>query len=111
LKLLTSSIRRKLENNYKATLKGETNIMPPLKIFGGPGTWVISELEPDGDTLFGLCDLGLGCPELGYVSLRELQSLRVPPFNLPLERDLHFHPTMTLSQYAQVARNNDRIVA
>ena len=25
---------------------------------------------------FGLCDLGIGCPELGYVSLSELKSVR-----------------------------------
>ena len=27
-------------------------------------------------TAFGLCDLGLGCPELGYVSLNELRTVR-----------------------------------
>lgn len=32
----------------------------------------------DEDTAFGLCDLGVGCPELGYVSLRELEQLTGP---------------------------------
>ncbi|AWI86976.1 hypothetical protein C0214_00505 [Methylobacterium sp. DM1] len=42
-----------------------------LKLFNplGPATWLICELDADGDTLYGLCDLGFGEPELGYVSL------------------------------------------
>jgi hypothetical protein len=55
--------------------------VPVLKLFNpvGPGTWPITELAPDGDTLFGLCDLGMGCPELGSVSLRELSSVALLP--------------------------------
>ena len=34
---------------------------------------------------FGLCDLGLGEPELGYVTLHELAAAR-GPLGLPLER-------------------------
>jgi hypothetical protein len=44
---------------------------------------------------FGLCDLGLGEPELGYASLLELAAVRGPP-GPPLECDLHFAPTPTL---------------
>jgi hypothetical protein len=41
---------------------------------GGAGaTKLLTEIDPgDDDTAFGLCDLGLGCPEVGYVSLSEL---------------------------------------
>ena len=35
---------------------------------------------------FGLCDLGMGFPELGHVALSELESVHV------IERDLHFTP-------------------
>ena len=45
-----------------------------------PGTgcvWLLSEIDPeDPDIAFGLCDLGTGFPELGSVSISELQSLR-----------------------------------
>jgi hypothetical protein len=34
------------------------------------------ELNPDLDLAFGLCDVGLGDPELGYESLAELSSAR-----------------------------------
>ncbi len=57
----------------------------------------------DGNRAFGLCDLGLGCPDLGYGSLSELAEVR-GPFTLPVERDLHFIPAKTLSGYADEAR-------
>jgi integrase len=44
------------------------------------------ELDSDG-LAFGLCDLGMGEPELGYVSLTELRTVR-GKLGLPIERDL-----------------------
>jgi hypothetical protein len=40
--------------------------------------------------MFGWCDLGMGCPELGYVSLSELEEAKFPPFGLGVERDIYF---------------------
>ena len=57
----------------------------------------------------GLCDLGLGCPELGYVSLTELRSVR-GKLRLPIERDLHFEADKTISGYATEAREHGHIV-
>jgi Protein of unknown function (DUF2958) len=48
---------------------------------------------------FGLCDLGIGEPELGYVSFAELEAAKVQ-LSLPVERDLHFMATRTISAYA-----------
>ncbi len=73
-------------------------------------TWLFTELDEDGDTLFGLCDLGQGSPELGYASLSELESVKFPPFGLGIERDAWFKPTKTLSVYAEAARKAGRIV-
>ena len=55
----------------------------------GTGDWWITEGSPEGDDfiMFGLCDLGF--PELGYVSLDELQAVR-GPLGLGIERDLHW---------------------
>ena len=65
----------------------------------GAATWYIAEgsEQEGGDWLFfGYCDLGFGFPEWGYVSLAELQSLKLP-FGLGIERDIHFSPqTLTL---------------
>ena len=60
----------------------------------GAGTWYIAEgsEQEDGDWLFfGYCDLGFGSPEWGYVSLNELQSVKLP-FGLGIERDIYFSP-------------------
>jgi hypothetical protein len=61
--------------------------VPVLKLFNpaGPGTWLITELGDDGDTLFGLCDLDMGFPELGSVSLSEITSVKLP-LGLIIER-------------------------
>ena len=84
---------------------------PVVKLFtpDGNATWLLTELNPDIDLAFGLCDLGLGEPELGYGSLLELAAVR-GPLGLPLERDLHFAPTRTIAAYAELAREHRRII-
>jgi hypothetical protein len=74
--------------------------------------WLLSELDPDNlDRAFGLCDLGLGFPELGYVSIRELSTLRTRDLRLRVERDRYFRPDRLLSVYAAEARAAGRIIA
>jgi len=51
----------------------------------------------------------MGCPELGFISMREIRELR-GPLGLPVERDLHFDADKTLSAYAADAREHGRIV-
>jgi hypothetical protein len=85
---------------------------PVVKLFtpDGNATWLLTELDSNGEYLaFGLCDLGLGEPELGYVSPHELAAAR-GSLGLPLERDLYFAPTRTIAAYAQLAREHRRIV-
>lgn len=86
---------------------------PIVRLFtpDSAATWLISEVDPDDpDRLFGLCDLGLGFPELGYVSLAEISAVR-GRLGLPVERDLHFVADKPLSAYAEEARRQGRIVA
>lgn len=80
--------------------------LPVLKLFNpvGAATWIATELDDDGDTLFGLADLGFGCPELGSFSLREIASVRLP-FGLSIERDEHFEPLAPLSAWADTVRH------
>ncbi len=59
---------------------------------------------------FGLCDLGMGYPELGSVRISELESVR-GRLGLPVERDLHFVTRKTLSEYADEARERGCITA
>jgi hypothetical protein len=85
--------------------------MPVVKLFNplGAATWLATELDEDGDTLFGLADLGFGCPELGSFSLTEMASVRLP-LGLGIERDLWFEATFPISVYAAAARTAGRIV-
>lgn len=94
MKLLTKAITTKLQNNHGGK--------PVVKFFNptGAGTWFISELFEDGDTLFGLCDLGMGTPEIGTVSLSELASFR-GRFGLGIERDQWFKGEKTLLEYQE----------
>lgn len=84
---------------------------PVVKLFtpNANATWLLSELDAAG-IAFGLCDLGLGFPELGYVSLAELEAFR-GRWGLPIERDVHFAAGRPLSVYAREARLAGRIVA
>jgi len=89
MKLLTKAIEAKLRKNQADFQNGESDHVPPLKLFcpWGSATWLITEIDEDGDRMFGLCDLGMDCVELGYVSLSELKALR-GPFGLGIERDM-----------------------
>ncbi|BCH12850.1 single-stranded DNA endonuclease (plasmid) [Mesorhizobium sp. 131-3-5] len=68
----------------------------------GSATWLLTQIDADGDTLFGPCDLGLGFPELGSVSLAELASVK-GRLGLGIERDLGFKARFPLSVCAQAA--------
>lgn len=83
---------------------------PLLKLFNpiGAATWLASQLHEDGDTLFGLADLGFGCPEMGAFSLTEIASVRLP-CGLRIERDLYFTARFGLTAYADAARIAGRI--
>ena len=115
MKLITNPIRATLLKNGAASAAGRdtSDLRPVLKLFTpwGGATWLITECDTEEeDRLFGLCDLGLGFPELGYVSLAELQALR-GPVGLRVERDRHFEPTMSLVAYADAARVAGHIAA
>ena len=113
--ILTKPITKQLKanslRNQTATNPITRSTKPVVKLFGGGAcTWLLSELDDDG-IAFGLCDLGMGLPELGYVSMDELMSIRFPPFGLPIERDMHFTPKKTLVEYADEASEHGRINA
>jgi hypothetical protein len=118
MNLITNAQRQKLLDNgraQRAAIDRQDQVIdfePVVKLFSpdGNATWLITEIDnPDIDLAFGLCDLGLGHPELGYVSLHELAAAR-GPLGLPLERDLYFAPTRTIAAYAELAREHRRIV-
>ena len=117
--LLTQAIRTKMEAN--ATISENSHLMPDVhidhrpvvKLFNptGAATWLLTELHPgDPDIAFGLCDLGMGSPELGSVSITELEAIK-GPLGIGIERDKYFTAEMTISEYAEAARASGSIAA
>ncbi len=108
--LLTHDLRAALAANHRARIealqsgKSEPDPSPVVRFFNplGAGTWLATEIDGD-DILFGLADLGMGCPELGSFSLAELESVRLP-FGLGIELDLCFEGRHPLSVYAEAAQ-------
>ena len=93
--------------------KGERFDPPPvIKLFNpiGAATWLATEMAEDGDALFGLADLGFGCPEMGYFSLSELYAIRLP-YGLFIERDIAFESPHPLSVWAAWSRRSGSILS
>lgn len=107
MELVPDDLRAQLLANGARTAAGEPiDPYPVVKLFtpDAGATWLLTELDPqDPDLAFGLCDLGLGCPELGYVRLSELEAVR-GKLGLPVERDLFFQADKPLSRYASEAQ-------
>ena len=116
--LISKALTKQLLANGRAQRaamdKGDDAIdfKPVVKLFTPDAqcTWLLTELDPDDGLAFGLCDLGMGEPELGYVSMLELAAVR-GELGLPVERDLHFEADKSISAYAEEARELRRIVA
>jgi hypothetical protein len=106
--LLTAELHDRLLANGRDP---DRDHVPVVKLFNpcGAATWLATELDGDGDTLFGLADLGMGCPEMGSFSLAELAALRLP-FGLRIERDLYFRTDQPLSVWADLARSAGSIM-
>ena len=119
MKLFTQVIEQQLLDNgrrnaERIAIDGDTvDFRPVVKLFTPDAgcTWLLTEIDPQNpDIAFGLCDLGMGCPELGSVSLAEIRALR-GKLGLPVERDICFEATKTLTEYADEARHRGRIKA
>ncbi|WP_274630805.1 DUF2958 domain-containing protein [Arvimicrobium flavum] len=116
--LIPDAIRDQLLENGRAMARlactpDEPDFQPLIKLFTPDAgcTWLLTELDPeDPDIAVGLCDLGLGCPELGSVRVSELEALR-GKLGMPVERDLHFVARQTISQYAAEASRQGYIRA
>lgn len=100
MNLLTPELRERLLANGR---EQDVDQVPVVKFFNpfGQGVWLATELDADGDILFGLADLGY--PELGSFSLDELASIRLP-FGMGIERDVLFQTDTPVSTWAEAAR-------
>lgn len=113
MKLITDEHRQQLlENGRKSASRENIDPFPVAKIFvpGTRRTWLLTELDPkDEDLAFGLCDLGQGCPELGFVRISDIEA-DLGPGGLAPEHDCFFEGVAPLSIYADRAQKHGAIV-
>jgi len=111
MKLFTEQQLKQLLENGQPENRDKDHF-PVVKLFtpDAQATWLLVELDPEATNIaFGLCDLGMGFPELGYVSISELTAFR-GKLGLPIERDKHFEGKYPISIYAQAAYQRQHIV-
>lgn len=110
--LITEDDRLRLLAHGQARAAGRPiDPVPVVRLFTPDAhvTWLLAALDPtDGDTAWGLIDLGLGMPAPGTVKLSELAGI-VGPRKQPVMRDLYFRPTRTLSEYTRLAERDGAI--
>lgn len=93
MKLFSKEINLKLFKQYPkgGDLKNQVVV---TKIFNpySKGRWYLINSDPDDpDYIWAIVQMG-SIVEVGSVSRKQLESIRIKPFNLPLERDLYFDP-------------------
>jgi hypothetical protein len=111
--LATAPERAQLLANGEARAAGQViDPVPVVRLFtpDAHATWLLTSLEPaDGDTAYGLIDLGISMPELGTVKLSDLASI-VGPRQQSVMRDRYFQAVRPLSEYLRLAQENGSIV-
>ncbi|WP_425268020.1 DUF2958 domain-containing protein [Enterobacter hormaechei] len=110
--LITEDDRTHLLAHGQARAAGETiDPLPVVRLFtpDAHATWLLVSLNPaDGDTAYGLIDLGIGMPALGTIKLSDLAGI-VGPRKLPVRRDRYFQAVRPLSEYVRLAQENGSI--
>lgn len=99
----------------KAEAAGKRCHLPPVVLLrlpnSPPAAWMLAYVTPgDPDLAFGLMDLGEGFPELGFVRLSELESLRgyrgKGVSHDPIFKDAS---KLDISEYARIADDYGKI--
>jgi hypothetical protein len=95
MQLLTKDILKKIPARGEDSSRARVYVkfFHPLQRW----TWYATEYDPDNGRFFGYVKSGIdpAYDELGYFSLKELESIRKP---LPLERDLYWNDKTTIGQ-------------
>ncbi|MEL6965219.1 MAG: DUF2958 domain-containing protein [Pseudomonadota bacterium] len=107
LMLTSSGVQAELEAQYKNGTRPERtdviDFVPLARLFTplADSVWLLTEIDPeDADMAFGLHDPDDGRPELGYVSLRDLEGRFAQHL---VRRDEYFRTDQPLSMYVRMA--------
>lgn len=108
---LTDAQRAQMLANGLARAQGKAiDPYPVVKLYtlDAGAVWLLTDLDSDGDRAYGLCDAGIGCPELGHLSLSALEAIRGPR-GMAVVVDPHFAARQPLSAYAADATRDGSI--
>ena len=94
MKLFTKEILNQFKKQGDTSEKSANEITVICKLFGGSSaSWYLYEYNEEYQEFQAYVNLGdVSMAELGAVSRKELETIKFPPFNLPIERDLYFKP-------------------
>ncbi len=107
----TEQYNRLLENGNPANRDKDHAPVVMLTIPFTSCIWLLSELNPEQPNIaFGLCDLGMGYPELGYVDLDEIQLVKHPVFQTGVCVSSEFEGVYPMSAYSKAARVYQQII-
>ncbi|MEK6385783.1 MAG: DUF2958 domain-containing protein [Paraburkholderia tropica] len=112
LPLTTADERTQLLANGAARAAGQhIDPLPVVRLFtpDAHAIWLLAALDPaDGNTAWGLIDLGIGMPAMGTVKLSDLAGI-VGPQQRPVLRDVYFRAARPLSEYVRLAQRDGSI--
>ena len=95
VKLITKAIEKAAPPLYANEHKEPEDVRVVAKFFNpcGRSTFYMTEYDPVERLGYGFVrgEMDETCDELGYFSIAELESIRLP-FGLTIERDIHFGP-------------------
>ncbi len=91
MKLLTDTLKQRFAEIGEQRDTDDALVIAKFFNPYGAATWYATAYYPDENICFGyITGLVPGGDEWGYFSITELESVKIPPFNLSLERDLYF---------------------
>lgn len=105
--IIPRALIAQMQANRLSSERDEHDPKPVVHLYvpGSNSQWLLTEIDEDLDIAFGLCDLGVGLPEMGYASLHRV--LERTPWAMI---NLGFVGIAPLSEYAERARDGNRIV-
>lgn len=114
-KMITEDFRAiMIQNAFEVQNELGKDHAPVVKLHSqyGKAIWLLSELDAVNNIAYGLCDLGQGTPELSYVSIEHLESIKHARLKVPMvEMDKDFVGQYPMSVYFEAAKMVKRITS
>ena len=107
MKIMTESLRKRFAEIGSQEKTADPIVVVKYFLSGHSATWYATEYDPIQKIFLGYV-VGLQEDEWGYFSLVELESVRSPHLNLPIERDLYCGEKRLSEHYPELAEEIKR---